>query len=433
MRNADRPHWDRPDGGRGEPDRTGGPGRHSGVAAAACTAAVSLLAFALRRHGFGFSMVDMLVYRAEGAAVVHHQDLYAMRLPGWDLVATYPPFAAILFAPSAWFDVPVLRVVVTLVNLALLALTVHLSVKLAGWPRRRFHLAAVLLGTGLGVWLEPVWTTFQYGQINLGIACLVLWDMTRSDRDRYKGVGIGLATAIKITPGLFVVYLLLTRRLRAGAVAAGTFLAAGLVGAVALPSGSWGFWTNYLWDSKRVGIVELVDNQSVRGVVTRLMHTPGHPGTIAVAAAGLAGLLGLGAAVLAGRSTRELRRAEAWGTVATALTGLLISPISWTHHWVWCVPLLVLLAAEARGWRTRTLFGVVLAVFLSYSMWLAPNQDGQGVPWYWQLPTAGYATAAVAVLLHLGLKLRQAHRRAADAGADADLILQQAELESIHR
>ncbi|GAA1969303.1 glycosyltransferase 87 family protein [Kitasatospora viridis] len=398
---------------------------------AACVGAASLIGFAIWRHVYGFSMVDMLVYRAEGAAVVHHQDLYAMRLPGWDLAATYPPFAAILFAPSSWLKAATLRIVVMLFNTALLALTVHLSVKLAGWPRKRFHLATVLLGTGLGVWLEPVWTTFQYGQINLAILCLVLWDMTRPDRAPTKGVGIGLATAIKITPGLFVVYLLLTKRVRAALVAAGTFLGAGLIGVVALPSASWGFWTNYLWDSKRVGVVELVDNQSVRGVVTRLMHTPGHPGTIAVVAAGLLGLFGVAVAVLAGRSTRILRRAEAWGTVATALTALLISPISWTHHWVWCVPLLVLLAAEARSWRTRTLFGVVLAVFLSYSMWLAPNQNGQGVPWSWQLPTSSYAPVAVAVLLHLGLKLRQARNRPTAEAADADLILQQAGLESI--
>jgi alpha-1,2-mannosyltransferase len=376
-------------------------------------------------------MVDMLVYQAEGAAVVHGHDLYAMRLPGWDLAATYPPFAALMFAPSAWLKASTLRIVVMVVNIGLLAVAVHLSTKLAGWPARRYRAAVVLLGTGFGVWLEPVFTTLQYGQVNLGILCLVLWDMTRSDADRLKGVGIGLATAIKITPGLFVVYLLLTGRIRAAAVSVAAFLGAALIGVVALPSASWGFWTKYLWDSRRVGDQRLVDNQSLRGVAARLLHAD-HPGFIAVLAAALVGLLGLAVAVAAGRSATVMRRADAWGAVATALTALLISPISWTHHFVWCVPLLVLLAAEARSWPARGVLTLVAVAFLSYAMWLAPNQDGRGTPWSWQLPSEPYAPVLIVVLLYLGVRLLRARRTPA-VSAEADLILQEAQLESLHQ
>ncbi|MBO1419536.1 glycosyltransferase 87 family protein [Streptomyces sp. FH025] len=390
--------------------------------AASCAAVVSLAAFVVVRHLHGANMVDMLVYQAEGQAVVDGQDLYAMRLPGWDLPATYPPFAAMLFVPSTWFGEAGLRVLVMLLNYALLALAVHLSLKLAGWPTRRHRPAAVILATGLAVWLEPVYTTFQYGQVNLGILCLVLWDLTRSDRNRFKGVGIGLATAIKITPGLFAVYLFLTGRVRAALVSAGTFLAAGLIGWIVLPDASYGFWTNYLWDPSRVGVTVLVDNQSLRGAVCRLLDV-NDPGTVGLIATALVGTLGLGVAVLAGRSARVLRRADAWGAVATAFTALLVSPISWTHHWVWCVPLIALLVAEARTLARQALLAVTLAVFLSHVMWTVPHRWGRGVAWYWQLPGSIYPPLGIAVLVVLGLRLYRARRQAVDASAGAWALL----------
>ncbi|MEU3560755.1 glycosyltransferase 87 family protein [Kitasatospora sp. NPDC006786] len=374
---------------------------------------MSLAVFAWFRHSHGATMVDMLVYRAEGQAVVRGEDLYAMRLPGWDLPATYPPFAAMLFVPSTWFDVSTLRVLVMLLNYALLAAAVHLSLKLAGWPKQH-RAAVVILATGLGIWLEPVFTTFQYGQVNLGILCLVLWDLTRPDRHRLKGVGIGLATAIKITPGLFAVYLFLTGRVRAALVSAGTFLAAGLIGWAVLPDASYGFWTTYLWDPSRVGVTVLVDNQSLRGAVCRLLDV-NDPGLVGLIASALVATFGLGVAVLAGRSARVLRRADAWGAVCAALTALLVSPISWTHHWVWCIPLLALLAVEARTTARRVLFGLTLLVFLSHVMWTVPHRWGRGVAWYWQLPGAIYPPIAIAVLVVLGVRLYRARRQAVEA------------------
>ncbi|WP_327064668.1 glycosyltransferase 87 family protein [Kitasatospora sp. NBC_01302] len=384
--------------------------------AAACIAVVLLAAFAVVRHLHGSTMIDMLVYRAEGAAVVHGEDLYAMR--EWDLPATYPPFAAMLFVPSFWFDVSTLRVLVVLLNIGLLALAVHLSLRLIGWPRARHRPAAVLLATGLGVWLEPVYTTFQYGQVNLAILCLVLWDLTRPDRNRFKGVGIGLATAIKITPGLFAVYLLLTGRTRAALVSAGTFLAAGLIGWLVLPDASFGFWTRYLWDPSRVGVTVLMDNQSLRGAVCRLLDV-NDPGLIGLATCALVGALGLTVAVLAGRSTRFLRRADAWGAVCTAFTALLVSPISWTHHWVWCIPLIALLAVEARTTARRLLLGTTLVVFFCHAMWTAPHRWGRGVAWYWQLPGSIYPPLGIAVLAVVGLRLYRA-QRPGDNGAGGD-------------
>ncbi|MFF7637365.1 glycosyltransferase 87 family protein [Kitasatospora sp. NPDC008050] len=431
-------------GDRGEPEQPARPrsALFGSTGMAAVAALISLGVFAILRHFQAFSMVDMIVYRAEGQAVVSGHDLYTMRVPVWDLAATYPPFAAMLFVPSTWFDISALRALVTLLNIGLLGLLGWYSFTLAGWPRRRFRPAATVLVAGFGVWLEPVFTTIQYGQVNLGIACLVLYDLTRPDQHRGKGIAIGIAAGIKLTPGLFAVYLLLTGRVRAAMVAGATFLATALLGVVALPGASWGFWTKYVWDSSRVGVTELVDDQSMRGAVARLLGKH-DPGLIATLAGGLCLVLGLTVAVLAARATREIRRAEAWGVVCTAITALLLSPISWTHHWIWCVPLLVLLGAEVaqelrlpRGMR-RLRWRLVLAgtalVFLSYAMWLVPQAGGLGVPWYWQLPSSVYPVTGVVVLAVMGRRLLRIHRptlarRIRSESEPADLSAQDASL-----
>ncbi|MFD9130289.1 glycosyltransferase 87 family protein [Kitasatospora sp. NPDC059571] len=395
------------------------------LAAASAAALVSLLTYATVRHFVGTSMVDMVVYRAEGSAVAHGRDLYALRVTEWNLPATYPPFAAMLFVPTTWFGLGFLRVAITAGNVVLLGVLAHLSFKLADWPRRDLRPVGVILVAGLGVWLEPVFTTLRYGQINLALACLVLWDLNRSDRARSKGVAIGIAAGIKLTPGLFTVYLLITGRVRAAIVSGLTFLATFAVGAAVLPHATFGFWTKYLYDSSRVGKTEIVDNQSVRGAVARLLHTA-DPGTLAMAVAAVVAVAGLATAAWAHRSARWLPRGEAWGVCCAAVTAVLISPISWTHHWVWCVPMLVLLAAEAdhersrpapvRRLRWRPIFALTLLAFLSFAMWIVPHKGDldRHLPPLHQAPAAVYPLVGLAFLAVAALRVA-ARRRAAGA------------------
>ncbi|GJF30134.1 hypothetical protein KNE206_28340 [Kitasatospora sp. NE20-6] len=405
------------------------------LAAAAAVALVSLLAYATVRHFVGTSMVDMIVYRAEGAAVAHGGDLYALRVTEWNLPATYPPFAAMLFVPTTWFGIGFLRIAITAGNVVLLGVLAHLAFRLAGWPRRGAGPVGVVLVAGLGVWLEPVFTTLRYGQINLALACLVLWDLTRADHRTDgpgrrsllgrlpRGVAIGIAAGIKLTPGLFAVYLLITGRVRAAITAGLTFLATVAVGALVLPDATYGFWTKYLYDSTRVGKTEIVDNQSVRGAVARLLHSA-DPGTLATLAGAAVAVAGLAVAAWAHRSARWLPRGEAWGICCAAVTAVLISPISWTHHWVWCVPVLVLLAAEAahersrptavRRLRWRPIFGATLLAFLSFGMWVVPHKGDLDLhlsPLH-QLPAAVYPLVGVGFLAVAAVRVG-ARRRAA--------------------
>ena len=440
--------WDAEDAAGKAAGRTGGTGGTGAVARVAAELRVlrreaprgrtllalgvglaSLLLYGLVRHLIGVSMVDIVVYRAEGSAVAHHGDLYGLTVTRWNLTATYPPFAAMLFTPTALLPVGLLRVLVSGGNLLLLGALAWLSAELVGWPRRGLRPALVFLAVGLGVWLEPVFTTLRYGQINLLIDCLVLHDLNRPDGSRGKGVGIGLATAIKLTPGLFAVYLLVSGRGRAAVTAGASCVATMLVGAVAMPDASRAFWTGYVFDTGRVGKVYIVDNQSLRGLFERVLHTD-VPGPLVLLATVLTAAAGLAVAVALHRGAAGVERARAWSVLCVAITGVLVSPISWTHHWVWCVPLLVLLAAEAAQERTaaraarrvgrttvrrpwRTVFLATGTAFCSYAMWLVPHHglSNLHIPLPLQ-PFAGiYPLVGLAFLGLAAERLRRGRRR----------------------
>jgi alpha-1,2-mannosyltransferase len=327
-------------------------------------------------------------------------DLYAMRATSANLPTTYPPFAALLFTPLTLLGVPEMRTLATAGNLLLLLALVHLSLRLVGRdrPGAALWVAAVL------VWCEPVWTTLRYGQINLLIAVAVLWDLTRRENSRWAGVGIGLATAVKLTPGLFVVLLLVVGVARArtygwnpwlrqAATATGVFLGVTVASAVVLPYDSRRFWTEMIFETSRVGRKEETANQSLNGVLARLMHTT-DPGMWWLLAAVVVGVAGITVAVVA-----ALRDDRPVAVVACATTALLVSPISWSHHWVWCVPMLILLATRARpAWTVGTAL-----VFASFALWWVPHapapvrlelhQNG------WQMLLSGLYTLAGVGLL----------------------------------
>ena len=161
-------------------------------------AALSLAGYLVIRTLAHPTMIDMVVYRSRGrqcctattsTAPVSRSDTAG----GNQLPATYPPFAAMLFAAISWIPVGALKVLVTAANIALLALVVHLAAKLVGgWMDRpafaeRWALLAAI--AGLGLWFEPVWTTLRYGQINLALAALILFDLTRA-AGRANGRGV---------------------------------------------------------------------------------------------------------------------------------------------------------------------------------------------------------------------------------------------------
>jgi alpha-1,2-mannosyltransferase len=292
--------------------------------------------------------VDQHVYRMGGEAVLHGANLYALHYQA--LPFTYPPFSAIVFAGIAPLPWLVGAALVTVASAVVLPLMLYLALRLPpllSWLDRRDAWRLAFAAAAAAIWLEPVRTAMGYGQIDLFLAAAVLYDLTLPDTARRKGVAIGLAAGIKLTPAIFVVYLLLTRRFRAAATAMGVFAATIAAGFAGLPSASAHFWDGTFLNPSRISPVQDPQNESLMGAMSRTLHTADvqhawMPLAILVALAGLA--LAAGA---------QRRGNEAAGFCLCAITGLLISPISWTHHWVIAVPALLIAAVTIYRDRIR--------------------------------------------------------------------------------
>jgi alpha-1,2-mannosyltransferase len=330
---------------------------------------------------------DEWVYRAAGVLVRRHPaDLYNARMgaPGaYKLPFAYPPFAALVFAVGSPFGFGVWQVALVVIDVILLPVIIYAALRIfghhgIGGAALAFALAAIAL------WLEPVYMTMFFGQINLILLALIIVDLALPDSSRWKGIGIGIAAGLKLTPLIFIPYLLASRRVRAGVVSLLSFAAMAVIGFVALPVASRAYWGGEITDH---GHLEWLVNQSARGVVQRLLDGGPAAGNLWAALAIVVAAAGLGTAAWASRRGLELL-----GIVLCGVTGLLVSPVSWSHHWVWVVPGLALLADGPRrggagggGLRARIARAAGAAALVAlFAMWPAPSRLGSVTTW---LPT----------------------------------------------
>ncbi len=351
------------------------------------------------------NFTDLHVYRTGAEAVLHGRALYTVRYLG--LPFTYPPFAAVAFTALAVLPWDLAAWMVLLVSVACVPAMLYLALRLrpaAHWFSRVDAARLALAAAALAVWLEPVRSTLGFGQVNLILAVLVLADLTLPDSSRCKGIGIGIAAGIKLTPLVFAVYLLATRRYRAAAAAAGAFAATMAIGyAVAPGASAHYYWQLNFLHTANISPVYNDWNQSVLGATSRdLGQAPGPLWLIAVLAVGVAGLL------LAARAGRG--GDDATGFALTAVTGLLVSPITWTHHWVIAIPALLLAAVMAwrsrREWPRRSalrLCGVAVLAVIGWSG-LARREPKMAPGWlhlspFWLLASQAYVLAGLAVLV----------------------------------
>lgn len=370
------------------------------IAAAIVVTAGSLIAFAAVNAGF----IDLLVYRTGVFARVHgialYSDRFAELVPGDRLPYTYPPFSIVLFTPLYLLPLPVAKVVLTACGaLALLGTLLVVAVRQYGRTT-----TAVLAATGVAVAalaIEPVRQTISLGQINLLLMALVVLD-TLLPRTRWpRGLLIGFAAAIKLLPAIFVLYFLLRRQYRAAAVACASFVACTAAGFAAAPSDSVTYWFGTIGDPDRIGGSAYSFNQCFRAVVARLMY--GSPAEFPLWV-----LLAAGSLALAALAARRALAAgdEVTALLAIATGGLLASPVSWTHHWVWVAPAALVLVRY--GWRTRVWLAVAAPVFvLGPHSWLHPN----GVLWtsWWEhLVGSGYVLLGLAFLVWIAVSFRSA-------------------------
>jgi alpha-1,2-mannosyltransferase len=310
--------------------------------------------------------IDLLVYRDAGRAVLEGgHDLYRFTSANVDLPFTYPPFAALLTPWLAWFP-PLFDVLVwTAAEIAaivwLTAVGFRPLLDRTG-PGRPYLLAALAAGA---TWLNPVRDVIKFGQVDLFLVVLVVADLTTKAPRWPRGLLIGLATAIKLTPALFIPYLWLTGRRKAAYVAAATFVGAELLAQAVIPYGSWDYWTRAATASDRLGSNSGVSNQAVRGILLRL-HTNGHLTTALWLVIALVLLVfGLRRAVRVHASGDEVAAA-----VTVGLLGVALSPVSWIHHLCWVLLAIAVVADDLTDPR-RVRWAAYLTVFFVLR-----------VPWY---------------------------------------------------
>ena len=346
------------------------------------------------------AMRDLVVYREGGLIVRHVSPAYQPHLasPLYDWTGrsgvqfTYPPFAAVIFAVASVLPWTVLRWAMTLASLAALGISLWLTFGALGYRgRAAVRLAATLGVSALALATEPVQQTLALGQVNLLLMLLIVADLLTRGADSpggrtrwWHGIGIGIAAGIKLTPLIFIPYLVLVRRYRQAATATVTFALTVLLGYAVLPRDSGRYWVHGLvFNANRIVFLGTRGNQSLRGVLTRLAGsvTAGTAPWFAVAALVL--VVGVVAAALLYRAGHPVP-----GMLACALTGLLVSPLSWDHHWVWVAPglaLLVHLGAQARGAVRAWWWAAAAVLFAVFAAW----------PQFWDLAQAGLTPAGL--------------------------------------
>ena len=477
-------------GRRGGP-RPAGPGKApegrlllAGVVAFAVVVGAWVAYWALAQQYSAIFPVDLTVYRDGGLIVRGVQPYYDPAAPSplydWGgysdlaLKFTYTPFAAISFALLSFIPLSPLTALSVVVNMAALVLALWFTIGGLGYvdgrlraglrgrqggADPRLRAALTLLCAAATLWTQPVLRTIYLGQINLVLMALIIWDLCqpRERRDGkirwWQGFGTGVAAGIKLVPLVFVPYLLVTRRFREAAMTLAGFAATIAVGFAVLPSDSSTWWVHGIFlQGNRAGFMGWAGNQSLRAIITRLAGSV-DAGTVPWAIAAVVVLAaGIAAAAALSRAGHEMP-----ALLMTALTGLLISPISWDHHWVWIAPGFATAVVYARRWWTPArrrawqfagLAAGLIVVFGAWPdawwesarnlgsfslgfLWAPPNTnpilytEHGDQPWFveyhwhglWLLTGNAYVLAGTALFLVLCALALSARRRGPDDGA----------------
>lgn len=290
------------------------------------------------------STIDLQVYVYAVHDMLAGHDIYATKTPFWNLYFIYPPIAAVLM----WFLALGSYVMWQVVWTAGLVWAEQSVLRRCGVPRGWL---LGLIGVAVVLAVEPIRTTLGYGQVNTMLMALVVADLLPYHPERRRripaGVLIGLAAAIKLTPALFVVFALLIGRRRAALGGIVSFLAFTAVGAIFQFSQTLEFWGGLSGGNTRTASPLYAGNQSLLGVFFRVA---GSSRTTALAGLAAAGLVALLAGLVAAQWWRAGQQVFAVGLVGLATC--LASPLSWTHHYVWILPLGVAVVRPAAS-RTR--------------------------------------------------------------------------------
>ncbi|GAS90940.1 glycosyltransferase family 87 protein [Mycolicibacterium brisbanense] len=313
-----------------------------------------LVPFQTQFFGLTENNYDLDTYRAAVHQVWDGRGLYdtpALR-GAWFV---YPPFATLALAPFAWLGFDVAKYALLALSICVLGLIAWRIMRLAGF-RADARLGVVSSALAVIVIdLEPVQATLWWGQINVLLMAMVMLDLLRPAESRWRGIGLGIAAGIKLTPLVFLPYLLLTRQWRASATATGTFGATAVLTWPLLPRDSAWFWS-HLGDTSHISRLDHLANQSINGFLARYFAPNPRPEWLWIALSLLVVAAGLAVATWAQR-----RGEPVLAVVTVGLMGCAVSPFSWAAHWVWFAPAFFWLVAKScttrghwsRGWAYR--------------------------------------------------------------------------------
>jgi alpha-1,2-mannosyltransferase len=340
--------------------------------------------------------IDIDVYRMGGRAFLDGTSLYSdgilfHTVAGLNLPFTYPPLAAAVFSPFAWLTLDAASATITVITFALLLVTtVIVLTRLQVWEspprwagakraadghqpawRRRCWLAAAIVAPA-AVYLEPIRSNFEFGQINVVLMTLVIADCVPRKTPWPRGLLLGIAIALKLTPAVFLLYLLLRRDTRALLVSVASAVVATAIGFLVAPRDSWEYWTETVRDTDRIGTATYLTNQNIAGTLARLGlgETPRFVIWLIACFAVLALVVWAVRRVVrpTDRAAQRVGERAVLALVCVAMFGLVVSPVSWSHHWVWALP--AVLVTGVLGYRCRnvamgmtSLVGVLLMYF----------------------------------------------------------------------
>lgn len=342
---------------------------------------------------------DLKVYRLGGAAILSDpESLYTARLRYISMPFTYPLFGGVIMAPVSLLPWPLAYGASIAASLVALAVIWKLSLR-----HLKLHPAILIAVVAASLLIEPVRETLSYGQINLILCALILYDVLGPKNRPARGMWLGLAAGIKLTPLVFFGLLLVTRQWKALAHASAAFAATVAIGFLIAPRTAYEYWTNLVSDTGRIGGLAYSGNQSWNGFLIRVsgdLDGGGRLWLVVVLATVIAGLW---------LSRNLWLRGEQLAAVSvTALIGLLCSPVSWSHHWVWVIPLgISLLTATQLGRRYPLPVAITWsALFVLAPIWWPPRRDNLELSWNFVEAMAGNAyvwlSIAAALLLAFG-------------------------------
>lgn len=389
-------------------------------------------------------------------------DWYA--LPDYKMYPfTYPPFGAWALSPLTWFDYETAARLMIMAIALQTAVIVALVGRSLGWSWGSAFAIAPWAAILVQQCLEPFNQSVSFAQVNTAMMALVMIDVAAPPSWKGRGVASGLAAAIKLTPAIAVLIFLLRRQWRSAITMVATSLAVTLLSWVISPGESARFFFDAMWDPQRAGDAYYTSNQNLKGFVARALPentwsiawaitvalalvaavwlclriqaaatsvvTPhvisddAAPGPLNAAAPATGATVSAAPAAPAGDAV-ELAASDAVAApdavattpaapvlpenLATLLTaavimtlGLLVSPITWSHHWVWGLASVVALIAVALRLKSAPLAAVALvqgALFIMAPHWWFSHGQVNELNWNLaeQLVGSSYTLAAIA-------------------------------------